>query len=61
MLAQQFIKAEIKLLEAYREELQNEIEVLNARIKKLRLARSHNHWTFCKAYSRSWEYVKIRS
>jgi len=42
----QFINAEIKVLEAYREELQDEIEALNARIKELRLVRSHNQLIF---------------
>jgi len=42
----QFINTEIKVLEAYREELQDEIEALNARIKELRLVRSHNRLIF---------------
>jgi hypothetical protein len=42
----QFISAEIKVLEAYREDLKDEIEALNARIKELRLVRSHNQLIF---------------
>ena len=42
----QFINTEIKVLEAYQEELQGEIEALNARIKELRLVRSHNQLIF---------------
>jgi hypothetical protein len=34
------------VLEAYQEELQGEIEALNARIKELRLVRSHNQLIF---------------